>query len=87
MSWESLKKVQRIFLSVIIWLILVTNREEKSLRHVVMVATFLDDNKPKILFKSKFALFQSSSNLFNFIWFVKCWWNFLDLIWKDRILV
>ena len=30
------------------------------------MATFLDDNKPKILFKSKFALFQSSSNLFNF---------------------
>ena len=58
MSWESLKKVQRIFLSVIIWLILVTNREEKLLRHIVMVATFLDDNKPKILFKSKFALFQ-----------------------------
>ena len=38
--------------------ILVTNREEKLLRHVVMVASFLDDNKPKILFKSKFALFQ-----------------------------
>ena len=41
----------------------------------------------KILFKSKFALFQSSSNLFSFIWFVKCWWNFLDLIRKDGILV
>ena len=27
------------------------NREEKSLRHVVMVATFLDDNKPKTLLK------------------------------------
>ena len=38
--------------------ILVTNGEEKLLRHVVMVASFLDDNKPKILFKSKFALFQ-----------------------------
>ena len=58
MSWESLKKVQRIFLSVIIWLILITNRQEKFLRHVVMMATFLDDNKPKFLFKSKFALFQ-----------------------------
>ena len=33
------------------------DREEKSLRHVVMVAKFLDDNKPKIHLKSKFALF------------------------------
>ena len=24
------------------------NREEKSLRHVAMVATFLDDNKPNV---------------------------------------
>ena len=43
------------------------NREEKSLRHVAMVATFLDENKPKIHLKSKFALFQTSSILFNFI--------------------
>ena len=27
------------------------NREEKSLRHVAMVATFLDDNKPKTSLK------------------------------------
>ena len=27
------------------------NREEKSLRHIAMVATFLDDNKPKTLLK------------------------------------
>ena len=33
------------------------NGEEKSLRHVVMVAKFLDDNKPKIHLKSKLALF------------------------------
>ena len=32
---------------------------EKSLRHVAMVAIFLDD-KPKIHLKSKFALFQTS---------------------------
>ena len=57
---------------------------EKSLRHVAMVATFLDDNKPKIHLKSKFALFQTSSTLFNFIWLVKCWRNFLDLIRKDK---
>ena len=36
------------------------NGEEKSLRHVAMVAIFLDDNKPKIHLKSKFALFQTS---------------------------
>ena len=43
------------------------NREGKLLRHVVMVAKFLDDNKPKIHLKSKFALFQTSSMLFTFI--------------------
>ena len=37
------------------------NREEKSLRHVVMVAKFLDHNKQKIHLKSKFALFQTRS--------------------------
>ena len=43
------------------------NRQEKSLRHVAMVAKVLDDNKPEIHLKSKFALFQTSSVLFNFI--------------------
>ena len=43
------------------------NRQEKLLRHVAMVAKFLDDNKPKIHLKSKFALFQTSLILFNFI--------------------
>ena len=42
-------------------------REEKSLRHVAMVAKFLDDNKPKRHLKSGFTLFQTSSILFNFI--------------------
>ena len=32
------------------------NRQEKLLRHVAMVAKFLDDNKPKIHLKSEFAL-------------------------------
>ena len=41
--------------------------EEKSLRHVAMVAKFLDDNKPKHHLKSGLALFQTSSILFNFI--------------------
>ena len=43
------------------------DREEKSLRHVVMVATFLDDNKQEIHLKSKFALLQTLSMLFYFI--------------------
>ena len=37
-------------------------REEKSLRHVAMVAKFLDDKKPE-----QSGLFQTSSILFNFI--------------------
>ena len=44
-----------------------TPNSEKSLRHVAMEAKFLDDNKLKIHFKSKFVLFQTSSILFNFI--------------------
>ena len=42
-------------------------REEKSLRHVAMVAKFVDDNKPKRRLKCGFALFQTSSSLLNFI--------------------
>ena len=37
-----------------------------SLRQVAMVAKFLDDNKPQRHLKSGFALFQTSSILFNF---------------------
>ena len=47
-----------------------SNRKEKSFRHVALVAILLDDNKPKINLKSKFALFQTSSILFNSIHFV-----------------
>ena len=46
---------------------ILVNREEKSLCHVAMVATFLDDNKPKRHLKSGFAQFQTSLILFNFI--------------------
>ena len=60
--------------------LLTPNREEKSLRHVAMVAKFLDDNKPIKSLKSLFALFQSYL-LFTFIKFGKLWRNFL---W-DRI--
>ena len=42
-------------------------REEKSLRGVAMVATFLDLNKPKRHLKCGFALFQTSPSLLNFI--------------------
>ena len=30
-----------------------TNREEKSLRQVTMIAIFLDDNKPKVSLKKR----------------------------------
>ena len=43
------------------------NRKEKSLRHVAMVAKFLDDNKPIKSLKSLFARFQTSLIVFNFI--------------------
>ena len=42
----------------------VSNREEKSLRRVAMVAKFLDDNKPKIDLKREFALFQTTTIFF-----------------------
>ena len=45
--------------------------EEKSLRHVAVVAKFLDNNKPKIHLKRAFALFKTSLILFNFIYFVQ----------------
>ena len=41
--------------------------EEKLLCHVAKVAKFLDDNKPNRHLKCGFALFQTSSILFNFI--------------------
>ena len=54
-----------------------TNRQEKSLRHVAMVANFLDDNKLIKSLKSLFALFQTLPILFNFILFGKSWRHFL----------
>ena len=41
------------------------DREEKSLRHVAMIAKFLDDNKPIKSLKSLFPLFQTQ---FHVIW-------------------
>ena len=43
------------------------SREEKSLRHVAMVAKFWEDNKPIKSLKSLFALFQTSPVFFSFI--------------------
>ena len=60
---------------------------EKSLCHTAMVAKCLDDNNPKIHLTSKFALFQTSSILFNFILFVKCCKIFWGYIRKDCIWV
>ena len=42
-------------------------RSEKSLRHVAMVAKFLDEDKLLKPLKSLFVLFQTSPILFNFI--------------------
>ena len=47
--------------------LILPNREEKSLRHVAIVATFLDENNRKRHLKSEFAQLQTSSTLFNFI--------------------
>ena len=44
------------------FLVQMAYRQEKSLRHVAMVAKFLDDEKPE-----KGGLFQTSSNFSNFI--------------------
>ena len=59
----------------------ITNREEKSLRHVPMVAKFLDDLKQRI---------RTVSNLIDLIQFqlkfVKCWRNFLGLSPKGPYL-
>ena len=38
-------------------------REEKSLRHVALVAKFLDDNKPKIPQKENFYAASNSIDL------------------------
>ena len=65
MYWMEENACSRGSICVIIFQLLspknIGNREEKSLRHVALVAKFLHDNKPKIHLKSKFALFQTSS--------------------------
>ena len=48
----------------------IDNREEKSLRHVAMVAKFLDDNKPKTSLKKRV---RTASNFKDFIQFHLIW--------------
>ena len=90
-TWETSRFDTRLWfchsqvISQVQWRIEAHYREKKSLRHVAMVAKFLDDNKSKRHVKSRFALFQTSSFLFNFVYFVKCWRNFLGWIRRDRI--
>ena len=50
------------------------NREEKSLRHVAMVATFLDDNKTKTSLRS-FKRHRSYSVSFNMLNLDKILWG------------
>ena len=42
------------------------NREEKSLRHVAMVAKFLDDNKPKTSLKKRIRTVSNFDDLIQF---------------------
>ena len=49
----------------------ISYREEKSLRHVAMVAEFLDDNKPKLSLKSDSHCFKL---------YVTCHLSFVTLI-------
>ena len=61
--------------------LIMINREEKSLRHVAMVAKLLiwmTTNRKRHL-KDEFAQLQWLSILFKFISFGKCWQNFLGL--------
>ena len=58
-------------------------REEKSLRHVALVAKFLDDSEPIKSLKSLFALLQTSPIFFSFIYIGRSWRNFLwDSIYR-----
>ena len=41
--------------------LIMISREEKSLRHVAMVAKFLDNHKPKTSLESEFAQLQTLS--------------------------
>ena len=80
MYWMEENACSRGSICVIIFQLLspknIGNREEKSLRHVALVAK---------VNSHCFKLRQSS--VFNFFQFVKCWRNFLDWIQKDRIWV
>ena len=48
------------------WALSHWNREEKSLRHVAMVATFLDENKTKTLLKKRICTVSNFIDLIQF---------------------
>ena len=58
-----LRNTQCFLLLIIFWFVflqlIMINREEKSLRHVAMVAKFLDNHKPKTSLESEFAQLQT----------------------------
>ena len=58
-----LRNTQCFLLLIIYWFVflqlIMINREEKSLRHVAMVAKFLDNHKPKTSLESEFAQLQT----------------------------
>ena len=53
-----------------LWLLCLSNREEKSLRYVTKVAKFLDDNKPIKSLKKSLRNFSNFTDLiqFHLIW-------------------
>jgi len=53
-----------------LWLLCLSNREEKSLRYVAMLAKFLDDNKPIKSLKKSIRNFSNFTDLiqFHLIW-------------------
>ena len=56
-----------------------TYREEKSLRHVAMLANFVDNNKPRMSLRKWIrTVSRSSTILFNFIKFIK---NVGEILW------
>ena len=64
-----------------------TNREEKSLRQVAMIAIFLDDNKPKISLKKWIRTVSNFIDLIQFPFLSNIGEIFWGWIQEDRIYV
>ena len=60
--------------------LILPNREEKSLRHVAIVATFLDDNKPKTSLKK---WIRTASNFIYLIQFYLMWQMLAKFSWVE----